>query len=525
VQLDATELDQVRRYLADHLPPQALAQGDPQGVLRVLRRGVREGGVLAHLGGVAPGDEDLERVVRQAVGLGALRALVDDESVTSLLVYGGGRIMAEVEGTWTPVVMPDWDDGELRRVALALTLRGGGRLDPGQPYFDGVIRAGDGAPVRVNVSALGDDGEQPFAIALRRVRRADEAFTLGELVERGSLAPQMAVFLREAAQAPVGVLVTGSVGTGKSTLLQALEREMPPVPIAVVDDRTEYAPVNPHAFIQRTPAPPPLTHVDRPHADLGLILWLTLRQHARILVVTEVRGAETAVLLREAGARWATFCTFHADSPRAAVRRMLTLARTDAWWTRSPYGGAEDADVYQDIARAFPLVVQTDVVRAGERARYLVRGVYQVLMAPDDRDPRFVPLFRREGGAWRQANPLPTLPGRVPAQTFKPTVLLAREGLERRRRGEREGARRLLEQAVRQTRRPDPRWLAALRELVDGDDVVLRQQAQKVALRVADEEDCRDQILNDLRRSDPMVYAFVELAQARRGRDAVDLLS
>ena len=521
--INSAELDEIRRYLADHLSAQALMRLDRREILRTLRRAIQERQVLGRLGGVAPGDEDLNTLIRQAVGLGALAPLVNDDSVTSLLICGGGRIMAEVGGTWTTVTMPGWSDEDLRRVAQALTLRGGGHLDPGQPYFDGVIQAEDGAPIRVSVSALSDDGGQPFTIALRRVRRADDAFTLGELVERRSLSREMAVFLRGVAQAPVGALVTGSVATGKSTLLQALEREMPAVPIAVVDDRTEYVPVNPSAFIQRTPAPPPMTHLDRPHADLSMILWLALRQHARILVVTEVRGAETSAMLREADARWATFCTFHADSPQAAARRMVALARTDTWWMRSPYGGTKDADVYQDIARAFPIIVQTDVARSGERARYLVRGIYRVQMKADEGQPRFVPLFRFEEGTWRQVNQLPSLPQRVAAQATKPTVLLAREGLACHRRGERQRARRLLERAVSQTRRPERRWLAVLRELADAESVGLRQEAQRVIHRMTSVDGRSPQILDEVRRANPAVYAFVESVRTRRGRDSMDL--
>jgi vacuolar-type H+-ATPase subunit H len=246
-----------------------------------------------------------------------------------------------------------------------------------------------------------------------------------------------------------------------------------------------------------------------------------LRQHARILIVTEVRGAETAVLLREASARWATYCTFHGDSPQAAVSRMLTLARSDSWSLRSPYGSAGDADVYRDVARAFPFVVQTDVERRGERARYVVRGIYRLLMAPGEQEPRFEPLFWHESGEWKRAGQIPALPQRVPPQRIQPASVLAREGLERYRRGERQKAREFLEQAVRQTRRPGQLWLQALRDLADGNAAKLRQDAQQViAALLREEGQDAAQTLDDVRRGSPTVYAFVDLARTGRDRDS-----
>jgi hypothetical protein len=250
-----------------------------------------------------------------------------------------------------------------------------------------------------------------------------------------------------------------------------------------------------------------------------VVLRLTLRQHARILIVTEVRGAEAAILLREASARWATYCTFHGDSPQASARRLLALARSDSWSLRSPYGSAGDADIYSDIARAFPFMVQTDVAQRDGRARYVVEGIYHVVVRPGQQEPGFIPLFRYQGDGWRQMNQLPALPQRVPAQRASPAAILAQEGLERYRRKDWAAARRLLERAVSQTRNPDPRWLQALRELADGDAARLRQDAQQVVAALLRQEDEQGvaQTLADVRRSKPLVFAFVELA--RTGRD------
>jgi plasmid stability protein len=245
-----------------------------------------------------------------------------------------------------------------------------------------------------------------------------------------------------------------------------------------------------------------------------------LRQHARVLVVTEVRGAETAAMLRESHARWATFCTFHGDSPEAATRRMVALARTDSWWMRSPYSGARDADIYQDIVRSFPLVVLNDVVRAGSETRYIVRGIYRTRMAPDDQKPRFVPLFQFQGGEWQEAKHLPAFPQRVSPQRLRPTTLVAHEGLQKQRRGEREEARELLEQAVRQTRRPHPQWLAALRQLADGRAFELRGEAQTTLLKIEASRrgDNGALSLDDVRQGDPTLFAFLELAQVKNRR-------
>jgi plasmid stability protein len=195
---------------------------------------------------------------------------------------------------------------------------------------------------------------------------------------------------------------------------------------------------------------------------------------------------------------------------------MVALARTDSWWARSPYSGARDADVYQDIARSFPIVILTDVVRDGDKARYMVRGVYQAHMAPGDQEPEFETLFQYEGdGAWYQAPQLPIFPSRVSPQTIQPTLLIAKQGLACHQRGDREKARALLEQAVRQTRRPDPRWLAVLRELANGKRIELMNTAQTAWEDISKKggREANEQILNDVRRARPTLYAFIELVE------------
>jgi pilus assembly protein CpaF len=151
------------------------------------------------------------------------------------------------------------------------------------------------------------------------------AFTLDDLVGRGTLNADVADLLRALVEARLSYLVTGGTGSGKTTLLGTLLALVPPGErIVVVEDAAELRPDHPHV-VALEGRPPNAEGAGE--ITLRQLVRQALRMRPDRLVVGECRGPEVVDLLaalntgHEGGAG-----TLHANSPRDVPARLAALA-------------------------------------------------------------------------------------------------------------------------------------------------------------------------------------------------------
>ncbi|WP_033292933.1 TadA family conjugal transfer-associated ATPase [Amycolatopsis jejuensis] len=288
---------------------------DPIAVVEAVRE--EAGGALSH--------DAVLAAVRQArdefLGAGPLAPLLDNESVTDVLVTAPDQVWTDgPEGlSRTPVRFADED--AVRRLAQRLALAAGRRLDDAQPYVDGWLPAQQG---RVRVHAvLPPIAANGTCLSLRVLRPATH--DLATLRDRGAFDDAGAEILRTVISHRLAFLVTGGTGAGKTTLLSALLGTVPPAErIVCVEDAGELRPSHPQ-FVSLVARP---ANVEGAGAvELPELVREALRMRPDRLIVGEVRGAEVCSLLNalntghEGGA-----CTLHANSPSEVPARMEALA-------------------------------------------------------------------------------------------------------------------------------------------------------------------------------------------------------
>lgn len=276
--------------------------------------------VRAEPGVALLGDGALLRLADQVrddlVGAGPLAPLLADHEVTDVLVNSQevwvdrGRGLARV-----PVSLGTPDD--VRRLAQRLAAACGRRLDDATPWVD--ARLPDGTRLHAVLPPVATTG--PY-LSLRTFRQ--RAFTLAQLVERGSFPPAVADLLAAVVAARLAYVVTGGTGSGKTTLLSTLLGLVPPVErIVLVEDAAELRPAHPHvvALQART------SNVEGA-GEVGLpdLVRQALRMRPDRLVVGECRGREVVDLLgalntgHEGGAG-----TLHANAPVDVPARLEAL--------------------------------------------------------------------------------------------------------------------------------------------------------------------------------------------------------
>lgn len=295
----------VRRRLADSgRPPTAAAVAD---ALRGLP-GVRS-------------DADTLAVVTalrsEIVGAGPLQPLLDDPTVTDVLVQRGGEVWVDRgAGVRREVLRLDGEEA-VRRLAARLVASAGRRLDAAQPWADATLP--DGHRCHAVLPPVSVDGT---CLSVRTLRQS--VLDLDVLTARGTLSAGLRAWLEAMLAAPLAILVTGATGAGKTTLLGALLGALDPgLRLVVVEDATELAPAHPH--VVRLQSRPP--NVEGAGAvPLRDLVRQALRMRPDRLVVGEVRGPEVIDLLvalntgHEGG-----LSTVHANSPAEVPARLEAL--------------------------------------------------------------------------------------------------------------------------------------------------------------------------------------------------------
>ncbi len=301
-------LERVRDRLASTGTPL-----DPAQVARALRE---EGRPVGDAEALAVLDE----LRRDVLGAGPLEHLLREEGVTDVLVNGPERVYVDRGDGLEPAGVTFADDDAVRRLAQRLAATAGRRLDDATPYVD--LRLRDGTRFHAVLAPLA----RPGSVLSFRVPR-ERVFSLGELVDSGTVCEEGADLLRRVVERRLAFLVTGGTGSGKTTLLNALLSLVDPAHrIVVVEDASELRPDHPH--VVGLEARPP--NVEGAGAvPLQVLVRQALRMRPDRLVVGEVRGAEISDLLSAMNTGHEGGCgTVHANSSGDVPARVEALAMT-----------------------------------------------------------------------------------------------------------------------------------------------------------------------------------------------------
>lgn len=256
-------------------------------------------------------------VVARLLGLGPIQPLVDDPSVSDVLVNGPRDVWIERDGRLeqTDVSFATREDviGAVERVIAPLGLR----MDASSPIVDARLPDGSRLSAAMEPACVGGP-----LIAIRRF--TDAVASLSALVDVETATARQAAVLQKAVRGRSNIVVSGGTGTGKTTLLNVLSREIPASErVVVIEDAAE---LRLDGHVVRLEARPP--NADGAGAiTLERLLKAALRLRPDRLVIGEVRGAEALDLVSAMNTGHdGSMATVHANSPTEALWRIQTLA-------------------------------------------------------------------------------------------------------------------------------------------------------------------------------------------------------
>ena len=343
----------LHRKLLEKINLEALATIDNQKVRREVRQALvslidAEPTLLSS----AEKQQICDEVLDEVFGLGPLEPLLDDPTISDILVNTHKAVFVERRGILEPTSVTFRDDAHLMHIIDKIVSQVGRRVDESSPMVD--ARLSDGSRVNAIIPPLAVDGP---ILSIRRFSR--DRLTPPDLVSRKSMTQGMLELLEAAVKARLNIVVSGGTGAGKTTLLNALSAFISPRErIVTIEDAAELQLKQPHVVRLET-RPPNLEGQGAVRQRELLINSLRMRPDR--IVVGEVRGAEALDMLQAMNTGHdGSLTTIHANSPREGVSRlevMVSLANANM----------QMLAIRQQIASAVHVFVQISRLSDGTR--------------------------------------------------------------------------------------------------------------------------------------------------------------
>jgi pilus assembly protein CpaF len=265
--------------------------------------------------------EARERLVREiqheVFGLGPLEPLLQDSTIDDILVNGYNQIFIERKGKLEKTVARFKDDTHLMRVIDKIVSTIGRRVDESNPMVDARLK--DGSRVNVIIPPLALDGP---SVSIRLF--ASDPFQADDLIDMGSVTPELVDLLRSIIAARLNVLISGGTGAGKTTLLNVLSSFIPEEErIVTIEDAAELQLKQEHVVRLETR---PANIEGRHKVDQRDLVINSLRMRPDRIIVGEVRGPEALDMLQAMNTgHEGSLTTIHSNSPRDALTRIETM--------------------------------------------------------------------------------------------------------------------------------------------------------------------------------------------------------
>lgn len=249
---------------------------------------------------------------------GPIEQYFNDPQISEIMVNGPNQIFIEKNGEMKLTDLK-FDNNEHVRFTINHIINPMGRyVNSKNRLIDS--RLPDGSRVNAVIPPVSPNGP---CITIRRFLK--DKLTVDQLVELGSLTPQIAEFLSICVQASLNIVVSGNTSSGKTTLLNNLTHYIPDWErIVTIEDSAELSLHQIHVVsLEAQPA----DYQGEGAVIVRDLVRNALRMRPDRIVVGEVRGGEALDMLQAMNTGHdGSLTTVHANTPRDTLSRLETMS-------------------------------------------------------------------------------------------------------------------------------------------------------------------------------------------------------
>ena len=251
-------------------------------------------------------------------GLDVLQKLIEDESITEIMINGPDNIFIEKDGKIVKSNERFSSKEKLTDIIQVIVAKANRRVNDVTPIVDTRLPGGD----RVNV-VLDPIAINGPVVTIRKF--LNNAIDMDYLLSVGSITRDAALFLKKLVVSGYNIFVSGSTGSGKTTFLNILSNYIPREErIITIEDSAELKILNNDNLVSlevrqaNTEGKNEITIRD--------LIKSSLRMRPDRIIVGEIRGAEALDMLQAMNTGHdGSLSTGHANSPADMLTRIETM--------------------------------------------------------------------------------------------------------------------------------------------------------------------------------------------------------
>ena len=258
-----------------------------------------------------------EQITAEILGLGPLQTLLEDDSVTEVMVNGAKNIYIERKGKIHRVPVTFESNDHVMRIIDRIVAPLGRRIDESSPYVD--ARLADGSRVNAVIPPISLIGP---TLTIRKFSKIP--ITLEQMIQFGTLTAESMQFLKACVEARLNIVISGGTGSGKTTLLNVLSGFIPSDERIITIENAAELQLRQEHVVTLESRPPNIE--GRGEITIRNLVVNSLRMRPDRIIVGEIRDDAALDMLQAMNTGHdGSMTTLHSNSPRDSLSRLETM--------------------------------------------------------------------------------------------------------------------------------------------------------------------------------------------------------
>ncbi len=293
-----------------------------------------------------------EQIAAEILGLGPLQSLLDDDSITEIMVNGARNIYIERRGKISKLPLTFENDEHVMRIIERIVSPLGRRIDESSPYVD--ARLPDGSRVNAIIPPISLVGP---VLTIRKFARIP--FSVDQLVQLGSITPEAIQFLDACVKSRINIVISGGTGSGKTTLLNVLSAFIPSDERIITIENAAELQLRQEHVVTLESRPPNIEN--KGEITIRNLVINALRMRPDRIIVGEIRDEAALDMLQAMNTGHdGSMTTCHSNTPRDSLSRIETM-------TMMAGMDLPVRAIREQVSSAIDLVVHQERLRDGSR--------------------------------------------------------------------------------------------------------------------------------------------------------------